>query len=120
MKKTLRFCLYLIIIVTTLEGFQGCKKCDCPTVPPPSTTTEDIVLLNTAFSPSEKIITKGTTVKWTNKDPYAHTVTSDDNIFDSGNMNQGQTFEYTFNTPGTYNYHCTYHSSIMKGKITVH
>jgi plastocyanin len=115
MKQYCIACLsFLMLCLTTW----GCKRTDCPnmTVTP---TTEDIVMLNTVFSPAEKTITKGTTVRWKNEDPYAHTVTSDDNIFNSGNLNQGQMFEYTFNTAGTYHYHCIYHAPAMKGTITV-
>jgi plastocyanin len=118
MKRIILRCFSAIILVACFN-FYGCKKCDCPTAPP-KTTTEEILMLNTVFSPAEKMITKGTTVKWTNQDPYAHTVTSDDNVFNSGNLNQGQTFEYTFNTPGTYDYHCIYHAPGMKGRIIVH
>jgi plastocyanin len=111
---------FTVILAATILCFffYGCKKCDCGNVTPVTPTTEEIMLLNTAFSPLEKTISKGTKVRWVNHDPYAHTVTSDDNIFDSGNLNGGQTFEYTFNNTGTFNYHCNYHSA-MKGKIIV-
>jgi plastocyanin len=38
--------------------------------------------------------------------------------FDSGIMQTGQTFRYTFNNPGTFGYHCTVHPS-MVGEIVV-
>ena len=38
--------------------------------------------------------------------------------FDSGIMQTGQTFRYTFNNPGTFEYHCTVHPS-MVGEIVV-
>jgi plastocyanin len=37
--------------------------------------------------------------------------------FDSGAMTPGAAFEVTFGTPGTFNYHCTFHP--MAGKVTV-
>jgi plastocyanin len=63
------------------------------------------------------------TVTWTNADTAAHTVTSvtvpsGATSFDSGNMDPGATFTYTFATPGTYTYHCSYHSW-MTGTVTV-
>ena len=60
----------------------------------------------------------GTTVKWTNNDNTAHTVTADDNSFDSGNIPAGGSYSRTFNTAGTINYHCKLHSG-MTGKVTV-
>lgn len=38
--------------------------------------------------------------------------------FDSGIMQTGQTFRYTFNNPGTFEYYCTVHPS-MVGEIVV-
>jgi plastocyanin len=38
--------------------------------------------------------------------------------FDSGIMQTGQTFSYTFNNPGTFEYYCTLHPS-MVGEIVV-
>ncbi len=63
------------------------------------------------------------TVTWSNDDTAPHTVTSVNvpagaTSFDSGNMNSGQTFSYTFTVPGTYKYHCSYHSW-MTGTVTV-
>ena len=64
------------------------------------------------------VIGKNNTVFWSNGDVAPHTVTSDTGVFDSGNMNSGDTFQYTFNTPGTYSYHCSYHSW-MQGTVIV-
>jgi plastocyanin len=63
------------------------------------------------------------TVTWTNGDTAAHTVTSKSvptgaASFNSGNMNAGAVFTYTFTVPGTYTYYCEYHSW-MQGTITV-
>jgi plastocyanin len=58
------------------------------------------------------------TVAWTNDDSAPHTVTADDGSFSSGNLNPGDSYTYTFTTPGTYAYHCNYHSW-MKGTIIV-
>ncbi len=47
-----------------------------------------------------------------------HTVTATDNSFNSGNLKFGQSWTYTFSTPGTYTYYCIYHSW-MKGTVIV-
>ena len=72
------------------------------------------------FSPSTITVVIGVnnTVVWTNKDGAPHTVTSVDKKFDSGNMNTGDSFTYTFTTPGTYQYGCSYHPW-MKGTVIV-
>jgi hypothetical protein len=76
-----------------------------------------VAILNFAFAPQNVTIAAGTTVRWTNQDSYPHTATSPGN-FDSGNLNQGQSWQYTFNTPGTYNYFCALHPT-MTGTIIV-
>jgi plastocyanin len=47
-----------------------------------------------------------------------HTVTADDDSFDSGTLSNGDTFEQTFDEAGEFAYHCEIHSS-MTGTITV-
>jgi plastocyanin len=69
------------------------------------------------------VIGKNNTVFWTNDDTAPHTVTSDTaGIFDSGTSGplttQGGTFQFTFATPGTYAYHCSFHAW-MQGTVIV-
>lgn len=63
------------------------------------------------FSPASLTVPSGTTVTWTNKDSFDHTVTADDGSYDSGNLAQGKTWSHTFNAPGTYHYYCKPHAS---------
>ena len=56
----------------------------------------------------------GQTIIWRNIDVAFHSVTSGaygepDGLFDSGHMDPGDTFSYTFGESGTYRYHCTLH-----------
>lgn len=71
-----------------------------------------------AFVPSQVNIGLGDTVRWTNKDGFAHTVTSNQPLFNSGVISPGLTFGYMFNTPGDYIYHCTIHTN-MGGLVHV-
>lgn len=62
----------------------------------------------------------GDTVRWTNNDGSPHTVTSGtpeapDGKFDSGNVDNGQTFSRTFATAGDFPYFCGYHPSMVSG-----
>jgi plastocyanin len=70
------------------------------------------------------VIGVNNSVIWTNGDSAPHTVTatsvpSGASMFNSGNMNSGATFVYTFTVPGTYKYDCTYHSIWMQGIVIV-
>jgi plastocyanin len=72
------------------------------------------------FVPSTIVIVIGVnnTVTWVNNDIAIHTVTSDSGIFDSGYLNPGQSWSYTFTNPGTYEYHCSIHPW-MTGTVIV-
>jgi plastocyanin len=75
-----------------------------------------ISIKNFAFNPATLEISAGTTVKWTNDDSVPHALTSEN--FKSGTLNNGDSYEFRFVTPGIYDYSCSIHPS-MKGKITV-
>jgi len=81
-------------------------------------TPVDVEIKNYVYNPAQINVSKGTTVIWTNNDSDAHTVTSDDMVFDSGALSMGATFEWTFNQTGTFKYHCTFHPS-MKAEVNV-
>lgn len=75
------------------------------------------------FKPSQMEIKPGTTLIWTNQDAIDHSVTAGkpgslSGAFDSDFFGQGQTFELTFDEPGTYDYFCKRHES-MVGTIVV-
>lgn len=75
-------------------------------------------IANFAFTPATVTIKKGGKITWTNNDSVAHTATGRNNEFDSGTLNNGQSFTQTFNNAGTFNYYCTLHPS-MTGTIVV-
>jgi plastocyanin len=77
-----------------------------------------VTIAEFAFGPQELAVAAGTTVTWTNEDWAPHTVTAEDGSFDSGRLDQGASFEYTFDEPGTFAYHCNYHPG-MVGSIVV-
>jgi plastocyanin len=81
-------------------------------------TAQAVSIKNFAFDPPTLTVPVGTTVTWTNNDSTAHTATADDGSFQSGHIDPGQTFSFTFNTAGTFNYHCEIHPN-MTASITV-
>lgn len=71
------------------------------------------------FEPATITVSKGTKVVWTNSSDAPHTVTGDNNSFGSKDIfNENQTYSATFNTAGTFTYHCEVHP-YMKGTVTV-
>ena len=80
--------------------------------------THDVSIVGFTFDPQIVNINVGDTVKWTNNDSVPHTSTSDTMVWDSGTLNNGDTFEFTFNTADSYPYHCEVHPS-MTGTVNV-
>jgi plastocyanin len=70
------------------------------------------------FDEAEITIKKGTKVTWVNNDTAPHTVTDFDGGFDSGNLMPGDSWSFTFNDLGTFEYFCHHHPE-MVAKITV-
>ncbi len=64
---------------------------------------------NKSFYPQITQIKSGDTVSWTNKDISVHTVTSGNDLFDSGMMMPGDTFEQKFEDVGLFEYYCILH-----------
>jgi plastocyanin len=83
-----------------------------------ATTGTSIEIKDYAFTPPTLTVSAGTTVTWTNNDAVPHTATASDGTFDSGNLNPGQSFAFTFAKPGDYAYACQYHAG-MTGTIVV-
>ena len=78
----------------------------------------EVLIQNMAFSPATITVSPGTTVIWTNKDAIAHTVTSDNSLFNSGSIGSNGTYSYTFSTAGSFPYHCSIHP-MMKATVVV-
>jgi plastocyanin len=71
-----------------------------------------------AYGPSQLDVLPGQTVLWSNVSSRTHTVTSDTGLFDSDDIHPDEKFTFTFSRPGTYQYHCTIHTSI-RGEVDV-
>jgi len=83
-----------------------------------------VFMQSLAFTPATRTVSVGTTVQWVNQDGVTHTVTKDSGPGASFNQSVGggSTFSVTFDSAGTYQYHCTIHGapgSGMHGTIVV-
>ena len=89
-------------------------------------TTVNVDIVGFAFDPATIEVTTGTTVVWTNLDMDQHSVESrapDGSVdpsgpLDSPLLSQDDTYEYTFDTPGVYDYRCGPHEG-MQGTVNV-
>jgi plastocyanin len=73
----------------------------------------EVTIVDFAFEPATLEVAPGATVSWTNTGQVVHTVTADNGAFNSGEMSPGATVTGTFNTPGTYTYHCSIHPDMI-------
>jgi plastocyanin len=76
------------------------------------------------FNPASLTAKVNEKVTWTNNGQLPHTVTANSTAngslptFDSGNLDRGDPFSYTFVTAGTYKYYCNIHQ-LMKAEVIV-
>jgi plastocyanin len=117
-----RLMLSALLAVAVL-GVAGCQdetggdvQPDATT--PPSVAEGEVLVKSVSFTPRELRATVGKPVTWRFDDGgLEHTVTGDNNEFDSGRMSSG-TYARTFDKAGNVNYHCTVHSR-MRGTVIV-
>jgi plastocyanin len=81
------------------------------------TSGDAVAIQGFAFDPATLEVATGTEVTWTNEDPEAHTVTAEDESFDSGAIDPGKTFSVTLED-GSVAYFCAIHPG-MKGTVKV-
>jgi plastocyanin len=128
----------LALVATTL----ACGGYSAPTGPtggmssPPPSGSVAVSIQDFSFSPASITIKAGTTVRWTNQGPSAHTTTSDAAVWSSptlgapmssggyaGGGTSGGTFDFRFTQPGTFPYHCSLHPPSLypgfTGMVTV-
>ena len=86
--------------------------------PAPATSGEqvEVTIEGFAFQPATLTVAKGSVVTWVNKDSVAHTVAIA--ATESPRLNKGDSWSYTFDVAGTFDYICGIHPS-MKGQIVV-
>jgi plastocyanin len=105
-----------------------------PTPATPSTPASPttVSVENNTFNPGTLTVAAGSTVTWTwdtcstGYDPYGgatsscvdHSIVWDAGGTSSPTQSQG-TYQRTFATAGTYNYHCAVHGAAMSGKVVV-
>ncbi len=91
----------ILMWMTLLVACSGASTPQGPTVS----------VIDNEFGPKELHINPGQTVSWVNNGQTAHTVTADDQSFDSGNFDSGKVYTHTFTRPGRYLYYCVLHGA---------
>jgi len=127
-KQVLAVGIVVLVVAVGAGGWLATHKDKTATTTPATQTTQSgsekvtvnrVNISDFAFSASKLTIKKGSSVTWVNKDSAAHTVTSDTgSVLDSDTLRKDQTYTVTFNSVGTFAYHCKFHTG-MVGSIVV-
>jgi plastocyanin len=89
----------------------------------------EVEVVDSAFEPATLTIAAGEEVTWSHSGSLPHTVTSSDGSFPDSNpdcasfsdggsgacMDNGETYSFTFDSPGTYAYYCKLHGTSAGG-----
>lgn len=130
--------LVAVVFLGACGGDDSSNSDTSSTTATTATTADDatdgatVTMKLVAFKPESITVDAGTKVTWKQSDPGVHTVTSGtvdqgtggvtekaDGTFDSGNLETGKTFSFTFDQPGTYSYFCAVHPATMRGRVQV-
>lgn len=119
-----------IIIASIASNDNSAKENTLPEIPleadvvmPTKVSRPGCDETDTCYIPSIITVVKGESVVWVNEDVAFHSVTSGlygspTGLFDSGHMDPYQSFSFTFDESGNYDYYCTLHPW-MKGQVIV-
>jgi len=120
MRLLFKHFLLVVFLVSVLIfiGASCSKSTSSSNSTPVATSTVTIKDMN--FTPQNINVSSGTVVTWKNEDTVEHQIISDGDLADlmSGILAPNDTFAFTFDKSGTFNYHCNIHPN-MKGQVTV-
>jgi plastocyanin len=98
---------------STPPASPGASPAASPMASPGVGNTVAVAIVDYGFDAAEMEVPVGTTVIWTNTGGVIHTTTAQDSLWDSGILNTGEAFSYTFTEPGTYAYGCALHPKML-------
>lgn len=125
--RTLKVLAAVAVLAAAGVACSGSDNGGAIQTPPPSSSSPASNAVKIDATTAIKFVPPAVTVKvgqqviWTVVGATPHDVkASSGATFNSGTLNEGQTFTQTFNTPGTIHYFCTIHgAALMSGTITV-
>jgi plastocyanin len=112
------FVFLLVLVTPILAGSAVASRSSLKVAKAETQKVANVKMKNDKFSPSVITVKVNTTVTWTNKDLWGHTVTADNGLFSSGKLTSGDHWTFTFTKAGEYPYHCDIHKH-MTGKVVV-
>ena len=117
-KQMRRFAATVLIAAIVVAACGGSGTSPAASAAGQPAAANAVTIVDFAFNPASLTVVKGTSVTWTNNGSVGHTVTADDGTFNSNTVAAGATFSQTFDTAGTFSYHCSIHTT-MTASVTV-
>ena len=112
MKLAILIALFLLLFGTpNISGTPSGQTNVRTAAGPPANSPTTVKINNFKFDPKVVTIPAGSTVKWVNEGGK-HTVESATGVFKSPTLTQGQEFEFKFDKPGSYPFHCGFHGDV--------
>lgn len=114
--------IMIFLIISGVLFAAGCAENGIQEGPVPSTPSDeeteviDVEIRDFQYIPQSLTVEIGQTVRWTNYDNVPHDVVGSG--IESEHLQQGETFSYTFEQVGIYEYICTIHPW-MEGEVIV-
>ena len=112
-----------VVDTTVAETTPPTTSAPATTTAPETTTAADdgagarITISGSSFG-GPVTVSVGEAVEVTNNDALPHTWTSEDGVFNSGTLSEGDTFSFTFEEAGSYPFICSIHPN-MTGTVNV-
>jgi len=111
-----RFALTVLLAVV-VAACSGSDSAEPDGESPQNGVSAAITIAGFSFGDPIEVVA-GTTVTVTNDDSAAHTWTSSDDTWPSAALGGGESFDFTFEEAGTYEFFCSIHPT-MTGSVTV-
>ena len=112
---------FLVVLMTGCGGGSTMSTPTTPATPAPVTVSilsSARTLGPAAYVPNPVMVPVGTKLTWSNTDTTTHDMVSDGGVWDSGRIAPGNQFDFTFQSKGTFPYHCSIHAG-MVGTVVV-
>lgn len=123
--------IWLLCLILLVAGLSGCTdkktepaidivnqtQANVTPASAPEPYTVYVEIHGSKFTPLEMKIVRGTTVRWTNLDSAQHVVNGDG--FVSPPLNKWDMWNHTFSKTGTFEYNCSIHAWMQRGRIIV-
>ena len=106
--------IVIVLLAYVPENIEETQSMNADIVMPTKVSRPGCEDTNECYIPSNFVIKPGDSVTWINEDSAFHSVTSGTydmplELFDSGYLDPFETFSYTFDESGIYDYYCTLH-----------